>query len=86
MQLRKMARFQITLATRRARDEKSLLVHPGKLWRLKTILGALVLASFVVGLFVAALTLGSIIAVLVLILLLIVFFVVIVKSLFSKGH
>ena len=76
-----MTRFQIILSPKRNPDAHEILSPPpGRFWRLKAGLAALLMASAVIGLVLAALFLGSIIAALLVILVVIVSVVVAIKA------
>src|SRR6266566_4847563 len=76
-----MTRFQIILSPERNPDAHEILSPPpGRFWRLKAGLAALLMASAVIGLVLAALFLGSIIAALLVIVVVIVSIVVVIVS------
>ena len=76
-----MTRFQIILPQDRNPDAREILSPPPhRFWRLKAGLAALLMASAVIGLVLAALFLGSVIASLLVILVLIVSVVAAIKA------
>jgi len=76
-----MTRFQIILSPERNPDAHEILSPPPRrFWRLKAGLAALLMASAVIGLVLAALFLGSIISALLVILVVIVSMVVAIKA------
>ena len=76
-----MTRFQIIPSPERNPDAHEILSPPlRRFWRLKAGLAALLMASAVIGLVLAALFLGSIIAALLVILVVIVSVVVAIKA------
>jgi|GEM_PF-5715443 len=79
-----MSRFQITLVKKTAEDERYVTRPSNRFWRLRSIFAALLTASVLIGLTIAAVFLGSIIAALVLILMTLVFLVVIAKVAISR--
>ena len=76
-----MTRFQIILSPERNPDAHEILSPPpGRFWRLKAGLAAVLMASAVVGFLLAALFLGSIIAAVLVILVVTVSMVVAIKA------
>jgi predicted lipid-binding transport protein (Tim44 family) len=75
-----MTRFQIIQSQDTTPDAHEILPPPRRFWRLKAGLAALLMASAVIGLVLAALFLGSVIASLLVILMLIVSVVAAIKA------
>lgn len=57
-----MARFELFVSRRPAGSEEDATRSPGRLWRLKSLVVAILIASVAVGLLIAVLVLGALIA------------------------